>query len=314
MSVHILLSGLPLTLRARLQGSLVNVKTDAIKDANQIWDKLELFEYAAVVINECSIDTDTLLFLEKLAEVYSGTVIFCAWGQRSARELRQIVHGSRVSAILHHPMDPSELLRSLAIHLGVLMRASGRQPNHTEEVLLDKIWREHQTIIGEKVQKLNQFSCASLETTRTEELEEAWKLAHTLSATLSSFQLHRATLVSREAENIISAAVDGAPLQASRLNLLTQAHRWRRRAPCRYLGRRPAQSGATIAGRAETLLTRPSTPLRRVSERRGGPRRTARTRPTPPTIGSPGPRKKLQICCLPFPPSRSAMRKPTRWG
>ena len=214
---RILVAGLSLKIRARLQGCLTDVDIVSVRDAAELRQQLAVESFAAVVVNETILEGPVLPFLESLAHLFHGVLIFCAAGQHSANDLRQMVQRHHVAVILQHPIDPAEVLRSLVVQLGLQMRISGVKSTHSEEVLLDQVWAENQGVFEERLILLRK---AVHNPDDKPLMEEAWRAAHLLCGSLGSLGTGRGTLVAREMQNIIQVCLDGQPLNSDRLGKL----------------------------------------------------------------------------------------------
>ena len=217
MKTRLLVAGLPLKIRARLQGRLEDVEVVVARSFDEMSAHLRAESFAAVVVAEAILGQPLLDRLQELTSAFQGLVIFCASGQHSAMELRQMVQRHHVAAILQEPVEPAELIRSVMVQLGLQMRSVSAQTTHSAEVLLDEVWAEHRGLLQERLNHLDRIARKERSQIEATELEEAWRGAHLLTGTMGSLGVPHGTLLAREAESLLQAARDGVPLQVSRL-------------------------------------------------------------------------------------------------
>lgn len=217
MKTRILVAGLSLRIRARLQGQLRDVEVESVRNAEQLRQRLTHETFAALVVDEPILDVPVLEFLASIAQTFHGVIIFCAAGAHSANNLRLMVQRHHVAVILQHPVDTAELLRSLVVQLGLQIRQIEKKSTHDEELQLDEVWAQHQGTIEERIQSIQ----AAIEASdNPEKIEQAWRSAHLLTGSLGSFGFHQGTLLAREAEGLLECAMNGQPPNLERLSKL----------------------------------------------------------------------------------------------
>lgn len=199
--MKILTVSLPFRFRARLIGRLKQMEIVAAANLDEAKkflqdDKAELLIYHEEGEPQSSLDD-----LKQLLPKHRGRVLFCAKHAHGATFLNDLVRNYRVTAILHQPMDPDELVRRAAIEADEKVPALSTRviPTSVIPAALVPVWERHQETNRERVQILAQV-CHEEEPTE-ELLEVGRRAAHQLAGSLGTFGLTAASLLARDLEN-----------------------------------------------------------------------------------------------------------------
>ncbi len=222
MGTKILVAGLSLGIRARLQGKLKDVTIDSVRTAEQLSINLAKNEYVALVINEPILDRPVLDYLEVLSELFHGVIIFCASGHHSANNLRMLVRRYQVAAILQHPIQPDELVRSLVVQVGLQMTSGVDSQAHLDHVQMDEIWAKNRLAVEERIQAIENAKGLSHD---AEGLKTGLRAAHLLAGSLGSFGFQHATLIARQAEAYLQSVLKGESINSDKIDQLVVALR-----------------------------------------------------------------------------------------
>lgn len=200
----ILLAGVSLRLRARVQGRLKEVAVESVPDPKEMLERLRQQKFSLVVLDQ-SLDPGHRT-VDHLREVHHGQIIYCcSGGIPTSGYLRHLVHALGVARVLAHPVDPDELCRQAALVLGIRLpvQATGADQDPRVARLLEEVWKKSEATYRERSERLKRAAEAlargGLE---GEARREAERDAHILAGSLGTFGLHAATLMARDLEEI----------------------------------------------------------------------------------------------------------------
>jgi len=150
-------------------------------------------------------------------------VVFCAKEGHSSEFQNQLVKRLRVTAILHHPVDPDELVRRASIELDTKVPTLETRVSASQAIpkALLPVWQRHQETNRERVEVL--VTVASEETPSEEWLDAGRRAAHQLAGSLGTFGLATASLLARDAETLITQFATLSPDQRDRLDKVIHA-------------------------------------------------------------------------------------------
>ncbi|MEW6277836.1 MAG: response regulator [Candidatus Eremiobacterota bacterium] len=204
----ILAAGLPVRLRARLQGRLKDATLESVQTAQEGILKLKGAPFALVVIDQSLKPDSGMEFLADIRHFYSGEVVFCCGPEAKAQNvLTRLVRHHRVSRVLFQPVDPDELCRVVAMLLGLRMPGVAMvspAPTAAAE-MLGGVWKKFEQTNRDRVAAVRravQSACdGGLE---PETRRQAEREAHQLAGSMGTFGLPGASLLARELENALS--------------------------------------------------------------------------------------------------------------
>lgn len=221
--MNILTVALPIRLRARIIGRLKEHTVIAVANAAEAVEQMKKEPVQLLVYHEGDQDEDTLVALASFLPHHKSRVLFCAKQGHPAEFQNQLVKRLRVTAIMQHPVDPDELVRRVSIELDTAVPAleSRVAPSPTIPKALLPVWQRHQETNRERAEILVNF-CAE-ENPDEEWLEGARRAAHQLAGSMGTFGLHSASLLARDAENLIKGFAELTAEQKQRLQRVVHA-------------------------------------------------------------------------------------------
>jgi CheY-like chemotaxis protein/HPt (histidine-containing phosphotransfer) domain-containing protein len=174
--------------------------------------------YALLIVHEDLQDPDAVEALGSLQGSHRGPILFCAKQNHPASFLNNLVRRLKVTAILQHPIDPDELVRRAAIEMAVKVPGIEEVAPQTHGVTpaLAAVWRKHESTNLARVATLIEASELGLVELSEENRDTARRAAHQLAGSLGTFGLGQATLLAREAEEILRQGLDVSAAQQSR--------------------------------------------------------------------------------------------------
>jgi len=223
--MRLLCAGLPLKVRARLQGELEDVEVHAANSEEKLLEAVGQTSYQALILDQHILQRPPLTVLSEVTAHFHGLLIFIFDEHLHAAELRQMVHSFHVGSLLQHPAQAEDLLRSLARELGLRIRKSSpERGRHPEEPSLESVWSENQSAIEGWLQCLQALAASPQEEMAPEARAEGRRAANFLASNLGTFGMHRATLLAREALRLLQPQA-GSALQKERLARVVEAIR-----------------------------------------------------------------------------------------
>ena len=223
--MRIVAAGLPLRLKARLSGRMKDSEVKTVNTGQELLTLLKSERFDLVILNEELGEPGPVETLEKLQPLYSGPIVFCATANHPASFLTNLVKRLKVSAILQHPIDPEELVRRASIEMAVkvpVVEAVGATQSAIPAALLP-VWRKHESTNLSRVATLAEASQLGLATLSDDERETSRRAAHQLAGSLGTFGLGQATLLAREAEDLLRRGSDVSDAQQHRFSQVVKA-------------------------------------------------------------------------------------------
>jgi DNA-binding response OmpR family regulator/HPt (histidine-containing phosphotransfer) domain-containing protein len=221
--MNILTIALPFRFRARLLGRLKQMEIGQAADVDEAKSKLRENRADLVIFYEDGEPAQTLESLRALLPVHRGRVLFCAKHGHPAEFLNDLVKNHRVTAILHQPMDPDELVRRACIEADekVPTLSSRVIPTSVIPTALVPVWERHQETNRERVGILS--SVVNDEEPTEELLEVGRRAAHQLAGSLGTFGLTAASLLARDVETQLRDWATLAPHLVERVRNVVHA-------------------------------------------------------------------------------------------
>jgi DNA-binding response OmpR family regulator len=223
--MRILAAGLPLRLKARLIGRMKDAEVKAVATGHEALEMLKEGRFDLVILNEDLGAPGAVETLERLHPLFAGPVLFCAAPNHPASFLSDLVRRLKVSAILQHPIDPEELVRRASIEMAVkvpVAEAAGQSQSAIPAALLP-VWRKHEATNQSRVALLEEASQLELATLSDAERETTRRAAHQLAGSLGTFGMGQATLLAREAEDLLKHGASITPAQQARFVQLARS-------------------------------------------------------------------------------------------
>jgi DNA-binding response OmpR family regulator len=220
--VNILTVSLPIRQRARLIGRLKEHTVVPVANSKEAVEWLKANQAALIVYFET--DEDPLVALASLLPHNAKSrVLFCAKEGHPADFQKQLVTRLRVTAILHHPVDPDELVRRASIELDTKVPTLETRVEASSAIpkALLPVWLKHQETNRERVDTL-------ITVCQEEEPSEEWidagrRAAHQLAGSLGTFGLATASLLARDAERLVTQFAQLTDEQRLRLEKVVHA-------------------------------------------------------------------------------------------
>ncbi len=201
--MNILTVALPIRQKARLIGRLKEHTIVPVANAKEAVEWLKNDQAALIVYFET--DEDPLVALASfLPHNSKARVVFCAREGHPADFQKQLVSRLRVTAILHHPVDPDELVRRASIELDTKVPTLETRVEATSAIpkALLPVWLKHQDTNRERVDVL--ITVCQEEQPSEEWVDAGRRAAHQLAGSLGTFGLASASLLAREAERLVT--------------------------------------------------------------------------------------------------------------
>lgn len=221
--MNILTIAVPIRQRARLIGRLKQATVVPVANAQEAVEWFKSGNEANLIVY-FETDEDPLVALASLLPHNSKCrVVFCAKEGHGAEFQNQLVKRLRVTAILHHPVDPDELVRRASIELDTKVPTleTTRQASQAIPKALLPVWQRHQDTNRERVEVLN--TVANDESPSEEWLDAGRRAAHQLAGSLGTFGLQTASLLARDAETLITGWANLTADQRDRLKKVVHA-------------------------------------------------------------------------------------------
>lgn len=221
--MNILTVALPFRFRARLLGRLKQMEIGAAADLDEAKAMLKEKRPELVIYYEDGEPGQTLDALRSLLPLHRGRILFCAKHAHPADFLNDLVKNHRVTAILHQPMDPDELVRRACIEADekVPTLSSRVIPTSIIPTALVPVWERHQETNRERVAILT--SVVNDEEPTEELLEVGRRSAHQLAGSLGTFGLTAASLLARDVETQLRDWATLAPHLVERVRNVVHA-------------------------------------------------------------------------------------------
>jgi DNA-binding response OmpR family regulator len=220
--VSILTIALPIRQRARLVGRLKEHTVVSVTSIAEALESLKKDPAELVVYVETEENPEEAL-ASLLPHLQRSRVIFCAKQGHTADFQNQLVKRLRVTAILHHPVDPDELVRRASMELDSkvpMLEARVAAPSVIPKALLP-VWERHQDT---NIQRVDILATVMAEAEPSDEyLEAGRRAAHQLAGSLGTFGLAAASLLAREAETLITSFATLTADQRKRLDKVVHA-------------------------------------------------------------------------------------------
>jgi len=220
--LNILTVALPIRQRARLIGRLKEHTVVAVANAAEAVEWLKSHDASVIVYYET--EEDPLEALTSLLPHNSKSrVLFCAKEGHNAQFQNQLVKRLRVTAILHHPVDPDELVRRASIELDTKVPTLETRVEASSAIpkALLPVWLKHQETNRERVDTL--ITVCSEEQPSEEWIDAGRRAAHQLAGSLGTFGLATASLLARDAERLVTQFASLTDEQRLRLEKLVHA-------------------------------------------------------------------------------------------
>ena len=220
--MNILTVALPIRQRARLIGRLKESTVVPVANAKEAVEFLKNDSAPLIVYFET--DEDPLVALASLLPHNAQSrVLFCAKEGHGAEFQNQLVKRLRVTAILHHPVDPDELVRRASIELDTKVPTLETRVSASQVIpkALLPVWQRHQETNRERVEVL--ATVCEDETPSEEWLDAGRRAAHQLAGSLGTFGLQTASLLARDAETLITTYASLSKDQKDRLARVVHA-------------------------------------------------------------------------------------------
>lgn len=220
--MSILTIALPIRQRARLVGRLKEHTVVSVATVAEALENLKAEAAELVVFVETDEDPEKAL-TTLLPHLQRSRVIFCAKQGHSSDFQNLLIKRLRVTAILHHPVDPDELVRRASMELDSkvpMLEARVAAPSVIPKALLP-VWERHQDT---NIQRVDILATVMAEAEPSEEyLEAGRRAAHQLAGSLGTFGLAAASLLAREAETLITSFATLSADQRKRLDKVVHA-------------------------------------------------------------------------------------------
>ncbi len=220
--MSILTIALPIRQRARLVGRLKEHTVVSVTSIAEALESLKKDPAELVVYDETDENPEEAL-TSLLPHLQRSRVIFCAKQGHTADFQNQLVKRLRVTAILHHPVDPDELVRRASMELDSkvpMLEARVAAPSVIPKALLP-VWERHQDT---NIQRVDILATVMAEAEPSDEyLEAGRRAAHQLAGSLGTFGLAAASLLAREAETLITSFATLTADQRKRLDKVVHA-------------------------------------------------------------------------------------------
>lgn len=217
--MKLLCAGLPLRLRARLDGELPQAEVDIVRTEDELLSALQAYAYPALILREAMLQRPLSQVLDSFPSTFHGAVVLIVQQHHRAADLQSLVRSHHVVSILQEPADPQDLVKALISELGFRRQAEPQRLNPVEE--LAEVWREHLPTL---IRWLEDIEAVLDAQHRTEaDLVRALHGARSLVNNFGSFGLESGTLLAREAQRLLDAAAENAPLRVERLGLVLEA-------------------------------------------------------------------------------------------
>ncbi|MBS2037229.1 response regulator [bacterium] len=201
--MNILTVALPIRQKARLIGRLKEHTIVPVANSKEAVEWMKNDQAALIVYNET--DEDPLVALASfLPHNSKARVLFCAKEGHPADFQKQLVSRLRVTAILHHPVDPDELVRRASIELDTKVPTLETRVEASSAIpkALLPVWLKHQETNRERVDVL--ITVCQEEQPSEEWVDAGRRAAHQLAGSLGTFGLASASLLAREAERLVT--------------------------------------------------------------------------------------------------------------
>lgn len=217
--MKLLCVGLPLRLRARLQGELPQVDLDLVSSEPELLERLRETAYEAVILRESTLTRSVREVLEGFPSTFHGVVLLIVQGGHKAADLHHLVRTHHVVSILQDPAQPEDVVKSLVVELGLKRQDEAVAVSGLEE--LAEVWRQHLPTLTLAIRDVE----AVLEPGRQSapEIQTAVHSASRLVNNFGSFGLPTGGLLAREAQRLLEAAAEGHPLRVERLGEVLEA-------------------------------------------------------------------------------------------
>lgn len=220
--MNILTVALPIRQRARLIGRLKEATVVPVASAKEAVEFLKNDTAQLIVFYET--EEDPLVALATLLpHNQKSRVLFCAKEGHGADFQNQLVKRLRVTAILHHPVDPDELVRRASIELDTKVPTLETRVSASQAIpkALLPVWQRHQETNRERVEVL--VTVSQDESPSEEWVDAGRRAAHQLAGSLGTFGLQTASLLARDAETLITSFATLTPDQRDRLAKVVHA-------------------------------------------------------------------------------------------
>ncbi|MBX3169955.1 MAG: response regulator [Candidatus Eremiobacteraeota bacterium] len=220
--MNILTVALPIRQRARLIGRLKEHTVVPVGSGKEAVEWLKSNPAALIVYFES--DEDPLVALAALLPHNAQSrVLFCAKEGHNADFQKQLVNRLRVTAILHHPVDPDELVRRASIELDTKVPTLETRVEASSAIpkALLPVWLKHQETNRERVDTL--ITVCQQESPGEEWIDAGRRAAHQLAGSLGTFGLATASLLARDAERLVTQFAQLTDEQRLRLEKVVHA-------------------------------------------------------------------------------------------
>ena len=220
--MNILTVALPIRQRARLIGRLKEHTIVAVHNAPEAMEWLKSNTASVIVYYET--DEDPLVALARIQpHDQKSRVLFCAKVGHDSEFQNQLVKRLHVTAILHQPVDPDELVRRASIELDTKVPTLETRVEASSAIpkALLPVWLKHQETNRERVDTL--ITVCQEEAPSEEWIDAGRRAAHQLAGSLGTFGLATASLLARDAERLVTQFTSLSEEQRLRLETVVHA-------------------------------------------------------------------------------------------
>ncbi|MCA9794537.1 MAG: response regulator [Candidatus Eremiobacteraeota bacterium] len=238
----VILAGLSIRYRARLQGRLKELEFVAAASGKEALEVAANEEVGLLIIDETLTNPAAEEVLEELKSRRIPT-LYCSNEGKKGDFLKNLVRKLGVSLVLYKPLDPEELVRHTALMMAVPIPKASMGEEGDMANALQKVWEKYQPVNLQRVTTIKDSLLTLQEGTLDPEMRRsAEREAHKLAGGLGTFGFAKAALVAKELERALQ---EGSNIDASNVS--------------RYLGLADMIAGdiSGEAGRSATVTKKP---------------------------------------------------------